>query len=146
MIIKWGPFHTLFLSVIPLLGTANRQTPELPAVVSSGLVAYRTGGAKAALQIWLKGSSIGRDPRSLTRLEEDLDQLGQELGSFQGYDTFRVISLTPHVSRTYVILLFARGPIYAYFDCYSTAAGWIVTAFQYNGKPEAILPSSLLAH
>ena len=44
----------------------------------------------------------------------------------------------------YVVLLFERGPLYFYFDCYLAGPKWIVSALQYNGKPESILPQSML--
>ncbi len=124
---------------------AQAQGAAPPDVVTRGLAAFRAMGARAALPILLKDSPAAGDPRSVSSTVEALDQVREALGAMQGHDVLRVSQLGAHTSRTYVVLLFERGPIYAYFDCYLTKNGWIVSSFQYNGKPEVILPEFLLS-
>ena len=141
----------ILLGLVPIVlagmvqGQGGSQATELPGIVVRGLGAYRDRGARAALEIWLRNSPAAGDSRVIRSTAEALDQVSAKLGSFQGHDVLRVSRLGPHVSRSYLILLFERGPVYAYFDCYLTAEGWIISSFQYNGKPELVLPELFLA-
>ncbi len=62
-----------------------------------------------------------------------------------GYDILRVIPFGPHASRTYVVILYQKGPLYVWFDCYEATGQWIMTAFLFNTRADSILPRATFA-
>jgi len=62
-----------------------------------------------------------------------------------GFETIRIVPVSPSLQRVYVLLKYERGPAYLSFDCYKPDANWIIPRMNYDIKPEAILPERLLA-
>ena len=120
------------------------QTPELPPVVRAGLEAYKHQGAAAAFHTWLLGSPIPEAQILSTKAAFDQMEIGY--GHMVGYDVLRVLPLGPHVSRTYVAMLYEKGPVYIFFDCYRGADRWTMTAFYFHTRPDSVLPRSMLDH
>jgi len=120
------------------------QTPEPPPVVRAGLEAYRQQGAAAAFRIWLVGSPIPEGQVGSNKAAFDQIEIGY--GHMVGYDVLKVVPVGPHVSRTYIVMLYEKGPVYIYFDCYRGSERWIMTAFFFHARPDSILPRSMLDH
>jgi hypothetical protein len=132
---------TILLAAAPLL---SAQGPELPSVLRAGLLAYEHGGASAALRAWSQDSPIA--DKFDSDLEHVFVQVENIYGRMIGYDVLSVVALSPHSSRSYVVILYESGPAYIWFDCYKKADHWVLTGFLYNVKPDAILPPAMLAH
>ena len=117
---------------------------DVPAIVTRGLEAYRTGGLAAAADIWLAGSPV-EGPAVRAQLVGGLAPLEAAYGHVVGSDVVDVVSVGAHVRRVYVVVRLERGPLYAFFDCYEEADGsWIIPAFLLNAKAAEILPSRYL--
>jgi hypothetical protein len=128
-----------FLSPPQLLA----QQKDVPPVVLSGLQVYKAEGAAAAVKAWLLNSPVGDDAALISNTTAALKRIQTTYGTLIGHDILQSSPLGSRGARNYVILLFERGPLYAYFDTYRTSKGWIVTGFLFNGKPDEILPHSL---
>ncbi len=124
---------------------AAAQAADVPPIVTAGLEAYRANGLRAALDVWLKDSPVGGNPAATTQLVQGLAPIEALYGRMIGHDILRTVNIGPHVRRVYAALLFERGPLYAFFDCYQTPRGWIIPGFLTNTKPQEILPPALLA-
>ena len=120
------------------------QTPEVPPVVRAGLDAYKAGDIGAALDVWFKNSPAPRQTIPTTR--GAFEQVEASYGHMTGYDLLEVVPFGTHATRTYAILLYEKGPVYAWFDCFKTGDGWILTGFLFNTKPDLILPATMLGH
>lgn len=117
---------------------------DVPAIVTRGLEAYRTGGIGAAADVWLVGSPISSDA-ARAQLIGALAQLDAAYGHMVGADVVDVLPLGPHVRRVYVVVRMERGPLYGFLECYQTVGGdWIIPSFLFNAKASEILPSRLL--
>jgi len=71
-------------------------------------------------------------------------RLEQVYGSMVGDEVLKVNPIGNHVVRVYVVLLFQKGPVYMWLECYETASQWLVSAFLFNPRPDPILPSTFL--
>jgi hypothetical protein len=118
------------------------QSREIPSVIRDGLEIYKVKGASAATARWVKDSPI-TDPSELTR---GLGLVENAYGRMVGYEVLDVIPLGKYAQRTYLILLFEKGPLYFWFDCYLYKDQWIITALLFNTKPDMILPAKMLTH
>jgi hypothetical protein len=125
---------TLALSVILGLNSPVRaQAPDTPPLVLAGLDAYRAGGTDSAVAVWLRDSPAQGQP-GLSQVIEGLSNIERAYGEFTGYEVLGNVPLGARVIRTYVVILFAGGPLYAWFDSYRTSTGWIMPgpALQYS--------------
>lgn len=118
------------------------QAVTLPPIVRAGLEAYKLRGATAAVAMWMKDSPI----TDLSDVTRGLEQIETVYGKMVGYEPLETVAFGSYASRTYLVILFDKGPVYARFDCYMPKDQWIVTAFLFNTKPELILPAKMMSH
>jgi hypothetical protein len=111
-------------------------------VIRAGLDAYKQRGAAAAISTWLKNSPVGQASEATT---STLTHIEDGYGQMIGYDVLRVVPLGPHALRSYVVILYVKGPLYVRFDCYEARTQWIMTAFLFNTRPDSILPQATFA-
>ena len=123
--------------------TYAAQGPSVPPVVRRGLDAYRSSGGDAAVRAWLVNSPLANDSGAANSVIV-LRRLEQVYGSMVGDEVLKVNPIGNHVVRVYVVLLFQKGPVYMWLECYETASQWLVSAFLFNPRPDPILPSTLL--
>ena len=128
--------------LIPTNGLS--QGDVLSHVLLSGIEAYRTGGAPAAVNAWLTKSPIGRDSELISNTVASLRKVENAYGVFVGYDLVGTSHIGSRVVRSYLVLNYRRGPLFAYFDTYSGADGVVVVGFLFNPKPDPIFPPRLL--
>jgi hypothetical protein len=139
--VKWFSFVAVALTLAPMV---RAQAPDVAPIVRAGLDAYKAGNAATALTTWFKGSPVPE--QSTLAARGVLEQIESSYGRMVGYDVLQVAALGPHVTRSYIVLLYEKGPLYAWFDCYKTGDQWIMTGFLFNTKPDLILPPNLLGH
>jgi len=120
------------------------QALKLPPIIRGGLDAYKQGGAAIAIATWLKDSPIANE--STGGAQAGFERIESAYGHVIGYDVLQIVPFGPHASRTYVTILYEKGPVYAWFDCYDANERSIITGFLFNTKPDAILPPAMLAH
>lgn len=130
------------LSLLPSTQVPAQQK-DVPPVVLSGLQVYRAEGAAAAVKAWLVNSPVSGDAGLISNTTAALKRFEAASGPLTGQDILQSSPLGSRALRNYVILLFERGPLYAYFDTYRTSKGWIVTGFLFNSRPDEILPRSV---
>jgi len=121
------------------------QRPTAPPIVQRGLQAYRSGGPDSAVRVWLANSPIAHDSNALSSVVA-LRQIQDAYGTIIGDETLAVNPIGSHVLRVYVVILYQKGPLYVRFECYQATSEWLVSAFLFNPRPEAILPVDLLDH
>ena len=73
-----------------------------------------------------------------------LTQMEGFYGKMKDYDLLKAVKIGSSVRRTYVVLLYERGPAYAYVECYKAGEKWIVTDMMFNSKANLVFPASLL--
>ena len=70
----------------------------------------------------------------------------QEFGAaLHGYDVFRVLEITPHLTRIYIVLRYERHPMYLMVSAYAPVdAEWRVTAINWDRDPDKVFPEAIL--
>ena len=123
---------------------AAAPRPEVPAIITRGLEAYRTGGLGAAVDVWIEGSPVAGSSAK-AQLVGSLAPLESMYGRMVGADVLDVVEIGSHVRRIYAVIRLERGPLYGFFECYQTPDGsWIVPMLLFNSKAQDILPARYL--
>ena len=136
--------RTLLIFLIPLvlLSPIAAQAPETPPIVLSGLRAYQAFGRDSAVAVWTRGSPIeGQVGSQVMRGMEDIETA---YGSATDHEILANVAIGRRVIRSYVVVYFTRGPMYAWFDCYRSNDSWITVGFLFNTRPQEILPRAML--
>lgn len=121
---------------------ARGQTPAIAPVIRDGLEIYKVKGAAAAVTRWLKDSPI-TDGSEVAR---EFAKIEGFYGHMVGYDVLDVVRFGAYASRSYIVILYEKGPVYALVDCYLPKDQWIVTSLLFNTKADMILPAKMLSH
>ena len=138
-----------FVSASPLRAqpAANARTtrPEVPAIVTRGLEAYRASGLSGAVDVWLAGSPVADNATAKAGMLTGLAPIETVFGKMIGWDIVDVIEVSAHVRRVYVVVRLEGGPLYGFFDCYQKASNdWIIPGMLFNAKAQEILPPRYL--
>jgi len=118
------------------------QTPALPPVIRAGMEAFKVRGHDAALARWIKDSPI-TDPSEAAKA---FTQIESVYGRMTGYEVLDVVPFGTYSSRSYLVILFEKGPVYARFDCFRPKDDWVIIDFVFNTKPDPILPATMMSH
>jgi hypothetical protein len=114
---------------------------DLPAVINSGLDAYKSKGPDEAVKAWIKGSPLEGSKDALSQANS-LRQIQDFYGAYQSSDVVSTRELSPKTRILYLVMNYESGPLFAKFVVYRTDKGWILTSFNFNTKDEMI-PSSI---
>jgi hypothetical protein len=131
-----------FVSALPAQVNTNRKSDEVPAIVLSGLKAYKDKGADEAVRAWIKGSAIDGSKEALTQAN-NLRQIEDYYGSYRDFEVVAITDVTPKTRAVYIVLDFEKGPLFAKFVVYRPNESWILVNFNFNTKEEAILPTAV---
>jgi hypothetical protein len=114
-----------------------------PPVVLAGLNAYRASGRDSAIATWMRGSALeGQIGSQVARALEDIESA---VGSATGHEILANVAIGTRVIRTYAVVHFRRGAMFALFDSYHGDSGWVLNGFLFNTRAQEILPPSMLA-
>jgi hypothetical protein len=146
MISRWNVCPALALGLLlcmiqPYASAVAQTRPaeDVPKIVLSGLAAYKSDGADAALKAWIKGSALDGSKDALSQANV-LRQIQDFYGAYESYDLILARNLSPKIRVIYIALDFEKGPLFAKFVVYQTEQGWLITNFVFNTKEELILP------
>jgi len=136
----------LILSASLMARACAEDLSGTPDIVSNGLNAYLKSGAKAALDIWIKGSVRESDSETRIKFLNAMIELETSYGKMIGWELIRVVTITPSTRWVYGVAKFEKGPVWMSFQCYNPAGHWILPGFDLNTKASVILPPDLLSH
>ena len=125
----------------------HAQTDSLPPIIVAGLrSAVDSGNCRPAFERWTSNWTMqpGREA-SVTETVASCGVIAERLGAIRGYDVIKVLRITPHVWRVYVLLVCERGPAYLGLVLYrANEADWKVTTVNWNTDPDRVIPASVL--
>lgn len=118
----------------------KHPAPDIPAVIVSGLEAYKQKGPEEAVRILIKDGPLDGSKDALGQANI-LRQVQDYYGTYRNYEfiSSREISTTTRVF--YLILKYDKGPLFSKFVVYRSDQGWIMTNFLFNTKEEAVFPT-----
>lgn len=136
--------HLLALLCFLSLTCVVKADDAVPAIVTAGIQALVKDGPSAAIDVWLKDSPIANDTSGKSQLNGGLTTVQELYGKALGFELIEAYKMTPSVTRVYGIITYEKGMLYARFDCYQAASGWIIPELVVNTTAEQVLPESLL--
>jgi hypothetical protein len=116
----------------------------VPPIVTRGLVALRDSGYEEALDIWVSDWTGPTEVGKRAQLAAAFAQISQFAGPVLLYDLVRVVDVSPHLKRIYVLLGYERQPAYMLIVVYKPAADWKVVTLTFNTDARQVFPASLL--
>lgn len=131
------------LSLTPT--TVQAQLRQLPAVLTRGLTLLQADSVHEAVSSWSKNWSNASDAGKAETLESAFNQLVGAVGKMRSYEVIGVDSLTPHLSRIYILLRY-NIPVYAQFTIYDRGErvpDWLVATIRFHTDPEQVLPAGI---
>jgi len=132
------------LLLIALLGCicpVYAQTATAPKIVADGFNAYKTGGAAKAVAVWFADSPLGTSATE-SSFSTYLGSIETSDGKFLGYEYVGSVVLSPSVKYCYVVFLYEKGPLYDWFEVYSTGGKDTITSYNSNPAATQVLPAA----
>jgi hypothetical protein len=83
------------------------------------------------------------DEAKKQQLVSSFRQLPEVAGHPLGYDLIRIIDVTPHLRRVYVLLRCQRQPVYFLVVLYQARDRWTVNTINWHTDADQILPPTL---
>lgn len=116
----------------------------VPSIVSESFQLYREQGAEAFIKSILKGSPLEGDESSAKELER-MRAVERYYGKMTRHTFINVLKISSFYKKIYIILQFAKGPVFCSIDCYYTSQNtWIIPAFTFNTDIAKVFPDILL--
>src|SRR6266850_1707791 len=135
----------MLLSRLLLIGLlvavpARLASQAIPPVAAEGLDFLVKGQADSAVGTWTQAWVAPEDAAKRQQLVESFRHLPQVVGAPLGYDLIRIVDLTPHLRRVYVLLRCQRQPVYLLIVLYSARDRWIVSSLNWHTDADHVLP------
>lgn len=125
------------------VAAAPGTEPVLPAAISAGFDAYKSGGPHAAMSAWLKGSPLEGDKQAQSQAGM-LVQIETYYGKYVGAAPLGTFEPSPGTTLTFTGLRFEKGPVFAKFLIFKTGDKEAIVQLKFHTDPDQILPSQLL--
>jgi len=116
----------------------------IPAIVISGLNAYKDGGPEVAIKSWVKGSAVENSVEAQSQASV-FRQVETVYGKYIGYEFILSKRISKNTEMVYLVMNYEKGPVFASFLVYKNQGTEIIAQLNFHTKPEAILPQALLA-
>lgn len=139
--------RAFLLAVVFVTGLAPLMSAQerLPPLVMRGLQALQDQRCRDAIDIWTGDWQWPRDTERRQALMSTCDFLQEFGAALHGYDVFRVVTVTPHLTRIYIVLRYERHPMYLMVSAYAPADDeWRVTAINWDRDPDKVFPETIL--
>ncbi len=132
----------LLASVIPLSVAQAADTAE--ALVEEGLATYKKSGAKAAIEAWIKGSSLDGGKEALSQANI-LRQIEDYYGTLEDYAIIKSNKMSKRTKMILFVMNYNRGVTFGKFQAYQDKNGsWIATQFKFNTNVSLVWPDSMI--
>ena len=131
-------FCTLLIAPWMLAQTPDSAPGALPSIITDGLALYKTNGPEAVIRSWIKGGPLDGNRDAFAQV--GLLRQAQDLyGIYQGFEVYSSQPLSRRTQLTYLVMHYAKGPLFARLVTYQTSDGWMVISFNFS-KDDSILP------
>ena len=122
------------------LRLASQAVPEPAAAGFDLLIRGQPDSAVAVCTVtWVRAEDEAKKQQLLSSFR----QLPEAVGHPLGYDLIRIIDVTPHLRRVYVLLRCQRTPVYFLVVLYQARDRWTVNTINWHIDADQILPTTL---
>ena len=137
-------FNMLFITILLIFPASISYAEETPKIVVDAFEAYKKSGFEGAAKIWYKGSPLESNTTVQMNIKSGITKIETIYGRMIGYEVLKNLKISPSTNRTYAVMLYEKGPIFMYIDCYKSPKGWIIPEMMFNTKAQMILPREVL--
>jgi len=137
-------FNMLFIATLLIFSASTTYAEEAPKIVVDAFEAYKKSGFEDAAKIWYKGSPLENNTTVKMNIKSAISNIEAIYGKMIGYEVLKNLKISPSTKRTYAVILYEKGPIFMYIDCYKSPKGWIIPEMLFNTKAQMILPREVL--
>ena len=128
---------------------ARAQQQDVPPILSRAFALLQVDSIDAAGQLWSRTWTGSADSGKAEIISQGFKDARAAGGRFRGFDVVKTESITPHLRRFYILMLYERGPMYAQFLIYNpgvTPGGWQVQTVSWNVDVAKAWPASMWTH
>jgi hypothetical protein len=133
----------LCAGVAPAAWSQSETSVPLPKILAAGFDSYRSAGPDEAMRVWLRNSPLEGTSDAGTQ-EQILHAAGGRFGPWRSFDVVSDRTVSASTRIIYMTLDFDRGPLFAKFVLYRSAAGYIVTSLLFSPNDAEVLPAQPL--
>ena len=116
---------------------------EVPSPAAEGFDLLTRGHPDSTVALWTLTWVSTQDAAKKEQLLSSFRQLPEVAGTVVGYDLIRVVDVTPHLRRVYVLLRCVRQPVYFLVVLYRARDRWTVSTVNWHTDADQVLPSTL---
>lgn len=113
---------------------------QSPGIVQNGLDTYRTNGSKAALDVWLSGSSLATAAGVRDGLQAKLSDYETNNGKMLRFEQIGGVSPSPSVRVSWYTICYSKGVAFVEFTAYQGKSSWIITNIRLSSDYRDVLP------
>ena len=136
-------FCALVICLIALPSAAVAQD-AVPRPVTEGLQSLAVGHCASAMTRWTAWWTRSDDATKRNQLIASCPVLDSVGGALLGYDVIKVLDVTPHLRRVYILLRYERQPLYMMLTAYAPdGTGWKVMAVNWNTDIDKVVPPNV---
>jgi hypothetical protein len=137
-------FVTRILLITLFAATPLRLASQaVPEPAAAGFDLLIRGQPDSAVAVWTVTWVRAEDEAKKQQLLSSFRQLPEAVGHPLGYDLIRIIDVTPHLRRVYVLLRCQRTPVYFLVVLYQARDRWTVNTINWHIDADQILPPTL---
>ena len=138
------PIYIVITLTLLFSSTVKAEYESALSVVESGLNAYKTKGARAAITTWIKGSGVEGSQQALSQTSS-LQAIEVYFGKYQSYDIISENKMTKNIHSFLFVLNYEKGPLYAKMQTYKMTNGnWVASTFSFNSTPKDFFPDYII--
>jgi hypothetical protein len=116
----------------------------LPPIARAGLDLLVRQQPDSAIAVWTSQWTAPDDAAKREQLASGLKSLPGLVGTVLGYDSLRVINITPHLWRAYFLIRCARQPVYLELVLYQAGESWNVSTVNLHTDFDRVIPPEFL--
>tara|TARA_R110002073_G_scaffold171076_2_gene328026 strand:+ start:250 stop:681 length:432 start_codon:yes stop_codon:yes gene_type:complete len=136
-------FRTLFF-IFSLTFVSGVFADSGRDLVERGLAAYSKEGARAAIEVWIKGSGLEGSKDALSQANV-LRQVEDFYGNYEGHDIIDEHEISPRSSMISLAINYNKGVLFARFQIYKTSnSSWVATEFKFATEAVQLFPNSVV--
>jgi hypothetical protein len=130
----------LALFVLLFLAPPLRAQDSLPPIAVRGLQHLLAGRTDSAFVTW---TSAGYTAQQRQTLLDAVPVFDRTCETVVGYDVLKIVTLSPHLRRAYILIRCREQPLYLMLVLYQGADAWTITSINWQSDPDQLLPPSL---
>jgi hypothetical protein len=136
--------RSALVAIALLVCATPLRAQALPAFIGRGFDKLLAGRPDSAVYEWTWAWDT-TEAAKREQLVTGFRQVVSYAGKVVGYDTIRIVELTPNLRRAYFLLRCQTQPVYLMLVLYRATDRWVVTSVNLHTNADNVLPPTLVS-